>query len=276
MARDAARTRPVHLPAPHGVGPDRRRGGPGRLRRGRRRAVLHHDARASRSSAGSRSSPSAGRTPAPPSTPCATARRSRSAGSRRSRAATRATSRCRPRASRRSTASSGWCCPRPTGRPSPSPWPTSGAQVVGACLRNAGAVARWLAPRVADGASVVVVPAGERWHDDTLRPAVEDLWGAGAVLAALVDRGARPGPAPRRGWRSPPGRGGRLPRRPAPLRERARADRGRLRRRRRDRRAARRQRRSCRCWWASRSATPRPRRRPAPGCAASVTDRRRN
>jgi len=61
----------------------------------------------------------------------------------------------------------------------------SGAQVVGACLRNATAVARWLAPMVADGASVVVVPAGERWYDDTLRPAVEDLWGAGAVLAAL-------------------------------------------------------------------------------------------
>ena len=61
----------------------------------------------------------------------------------------------------------------------------SGATVVGACLRNAGAVARWLAPKVADGASVVVVPAGERWNDDTLRPAAEDLWGAGAVLAAL-------------------------------------------------------------------------------------------
>ena len=61
----------------------------------------------------------------------------------------------------------------------------TGAQVVGACLRNASAVARWLAPKVADGASVVVVPAGERWPDDTLRPAVEDLWGAGAVLAAL-------------------------------------------------------------------------------------------
>ncbi len=62
----------------------------------------------------------------------------------------------------------------------------SGAQVVGACLRNAGAVARWLGPQVADGASIVVVPAGERWYDDTLRPAVEDLWGAGAVLAGLV------------------------------------------------------------------------------------------
>ena len=62
----------------------------------------------------------------------------------------------------------------------------SGAQVLGACLRNAGAVARWLAPKVAAGASVVVVPAGERWYDDTLRPAVEDLWGAGAVLAGLV------------------------------------------------------------------------------------------
>jgi 2-phosphosulfolactate phosphatase len=62
----------------------------------------------------------------------------------------------------------------------------SGAQVLGACLRNASAVARRLAPKLADGASVVVVPAGERWYDDTLRPAVEDLWGAGAVLAALV------------------------------------------------------------------------------------------
>lgn len=68
----------------------------------------------------------------------------------------------------------------------------SGAQVVGACLRNADAVARWLAPKVAGGASVVVVPAGERWHDDTLRPAVEDLWGAGAVLAGLASDSVSP------------------------------------------------------------------------------------
>ncbi|MDH2414014.1 2-phosphosulfolactate phosphatase [Nocardioides sp. CER19] len=61
----------------------------------------------------------------------------------------------------------------------------SGATVVGACLRNRSAVAAWLVPRVTAGAAVAVVPAGERWPDGSLRPAVEDLWGAGAVLDAL-------------------------------------------------------------------------------------------
>ncbi len=68
----------------------------------------------------------------------------------------------------------------------------SGQTVVGACLRNRSAVARWLAPRVAAGDRVAVVAAGERWPDGSLRPGVEDLWGAGAVLAALTASGASP------------------------------------------------------------------------------------
>ena len=65
----------------------------------------------------------------------------------------------------------------------------TGATVVGASLRNAAAVAAFLRPWAAQGRSILLVPAGERWPDDTLRPAVEDLWGAGAVLAALADAG---------------------------------------------------------------------------------------
>lgn len=62
-----------------------------------------------------------------------------------------------------------------------------GPTVVGASLRNRSAVASWLAPRVAAGATVALVPSGERWPDGALRPAVEDLWGAGAVLARLAE-----------------------------------------------------------------------------------------
>lgn len=65
----------------------------------------------------------------------------------------------------------------------------SGATVVAASLRNATAVAVWLSGAVRDGASVLVVAAGERWPDGSLRPAVEDLWGAGAVIHRLHDAG---------------------------------------------------------------------------------------
>jgi len=34
-------------------------------------------------------------------------------------------------------------------------------------------------------AKVVAIAAGERWKDGSLRPAVEDLWGAGGFLSAL-------------------------------------------------------------------------------------------
>jgi 2-phosphosulfolactate phosphatase len=59
--------------------------------------------------------------------------------------------------------------------------------VVGASLRNRTAIAEWLAPLVDAGRTVAFVPAGERWPDDSLRPALEDLWGAGAVLAHLAE-----------------------------------------------------------------------------------------
>ncbi|EON25813.1 hypothetical protein CF8_0048 [Nocardioides sp. CF8] len=65
----------------------------------------------------------------------------------------------------------------------------TGSTVLAASLRNAGAVAAHLAPMVLAGATCAVVPAGERWPDGTLRPAIEDLWGAGAVIAGLVDLG---------------------------------------------------------------------------------------
>lgn len=65
----------------------------------------------------------------------------------------------------------------------------SAPTVVGACLRNAHAVAGWISRTYTSDTRIAVIAAGERWPDGTLRPAWEDVWGAGSVLAELADLG---------------------------------------------------------------------------------------
>lgn len=65
----------------------------------------------------------------------------------------------------------------------------AGVGVVATSLRNVEAAADALAPGLCRGSMLAVVASGERWPDGSLRPAVEDLWGAGALLAALLGRG---------------------------------------------------------------------------------------
>jgi len=66
---------------------------------------------------------------------------------------------------------------------------SQGAPCLAASLRNAAAVARAITGRLGTTGTVAFVAAGERWPDGGLRPAVEDLWGAGAVIAHLREHG---------------------------------------------------------------------------------------
>ncbi|MBT2187951.1 2-phosphosulfolactate phosphatase [Sphingobium nicotianae] len=57
--------------------------------------------------------------------------------------------------------------------------------VFAGCLRNATALADSVRA-FAGGRDIAVIPAGERWpQDDSLRPAIEDWLGAGAIISAL-------------------------------------------------------------------------------------------
>ena len=65
--------------------------------------------------------------------------------------------------------------------------------VLAGSLRNASAVARWLEQHdyATPHRPVAIIAAGERWPSGDLRPALEDLLGAGAIIAALGPDRAR-------------------------------------------------------------------------------------
>src|SRR5262249_11882490 len=58
-----------------------------------------------------------------------------------------------------------------------------GVAVVAGRLRNAAAVARWIG---AEQRAAAIIPAGERWGDGSIRFALEDWLGAGAIASQLT------------------------------------------------------------------------------------------
>ncbi|MGW4998163.1 2-phosphosulfolactate phosphatase [Streptomyces hydrogenans] len=77
--------------------------------------------------------------------------------------------------------------PSPNGSTIAAEAASGGATVIAASLRNRTAVARLLARHGygSEARPLAVIASGERWPDGSLRPALEDHLGAGAVLDAL-------------------------------------------------------------------------------------------
>ncbi|WP_351230848.1 2-phosphosulfolactate phosphatase [Streptomyces sp. NPDC002133] len=92
-----------------------------------------------------------------------------------------------PAALRRAPRTARLVLPSPNGSAIAAEAAGSGATVVAVSLRNARAVARWLKARGHGTAErpLAVVAAGEHWPDGSLRPAVEDLLGAGSLISVL-------------------------------------------------------------------------------------------
>jgi 2-phosphosulfolactate phosphatase len=60
--------------------------------------------------------------------------------------------------------------------------PAGATLTIAGCFRNCEAVAT---SAMNKGSNIAVIPAGESWEDGTLRPCVEDLVGAGAIISFL-------------------------------------------------------------------------------------------
>lgn len=91
-----------------------------------------------------------------------------------------------PASIRRSSGVARLVLPSPNGATLCAELAASGSVVAG-CLRNASSVAEACTHHLerSDATSVAIVAAGERWNDDSLRPAWEDVWGAGAIITAI-------------------------------------------------------------------------------------------
>lgn len=94
-----------------------------------------------------------------------------------------------PRTIREAEAPSRLVLPSPNGSTIAFALASQVAECVGASLRNASAVADWIVHEHGPRSRVAIVASGEKWPGGELRPAVEDLWGAGAVVAALTAAG---------------------------------------------------------------------------------------